>query len=233
MRSLSFWHVLGQLLELDVLFVSELAQVVHKLQGGTVSAMTTLSGFLNLRVLQNDLRVFPTMSAPEQSLFHFRIYLRTPNNYPSKADQTVDVARPQILDLSQFIKILDSHHKTFLLQQSLGFVGVVDALVQDEELLVESLERVVEQTDHFGGKVDELVVEFAVVLLQMSALHLENVPFRQLQVVQLIPVDLLSHRIAIDQAGDFEVHDEVLQTTADVLHRNVGAINHAGLVTCK
>ena len=49
-----------------------------------------------------------------------------------------------------------------------------------EILFVECFEDKVKATDHLGGKVDELIVELSIVLLQMSALYLEYVPLHHL-----------------------------------------------------
>lgn len=47
--------------------------------------------------------------------------------------------------------------------------------VFNKEPFVETFEDKIEAADHFGGKVDKLIVELSVMLLQMRSLDLENV----------------------------------------------------------
>ena len=103
--------------------------------------------------------------------------------------------------------------------------------VLDEELLVEAFEDKVEAADHLGGKVDELVVELPIVLLQVGPLNFKDVLLQDLQLVQLAPVDLLPNRLLVLEGLDlFEVHDEVLEGVDDVFAVDIGPVNDPYLV---
>ena len=101
-----------------------------------------------------------------------------------------------------------------------------------EEPLVETLDGGVKEADHFGGKVDELIVKFSVVLLQMRALHLENVLFQHLEIGELAHVDLFPYGfILIEGLDHLEVHDEVLEGVIDLAIVDVGAVEDAHVLT--
>jgi hypothetical protein len=55
--------------------------------------------------------------------------------------------------------------------------------VLDEEALVKVLEDIVEEGDHLDREVDELIVEFSVVVLKVRALHFKDGAFQQFKLV--------------------------------------------------
>lgn len=102
--------------------------------------------------------------------------------------------------------------------------------VVDEAAFVEAFEYEVEEGDHFNGEVDELVVKFAVEVLEVRALHLEDRALHQLEVVQLVPVDQFSHHLSIRRPlRVLERQYELLQCGSHLLHRDVGPVDEGGL----
>ena len=75
------------------------------------------------------------MAAAEKCAFHFRIDLRGPNHDASDGNETVDVPRPQIFDVSGLPKIFDSHHEFVPPGLALSLLGFGMAVL-DEEALV-------------------------------------------------------------------------------------------------
>ena len=102
----------------------------------------------------------------------------------------------------------------------------------NEEPLVETLDGGVKEADHFGGKVDELIVKFSVVFLQMRALHLESVLLQHLEVGKLAHIDLLSYGLfLIKGLNNFKVHDEVLKGVGDLPTVDIGAVEDSQVLT--
>jgi len=52
-----------------------------------------------------------------------------------------------------------------------------------EEAFVQTFEYIIKATYHLGGKVDELIENFSVVLFEMGPLHLKDVVLIELQFV--------------------------------------------------
>lgn len=99
--------------------------------------------------------------------------------------------------------------------------------VLDKEAFIETFEHVVEAADHLGGKVDELVKNLPVVLLEMRPLHLENGVLQQLELIQLAFVNLLALHAPLIHSIHLEVHDKVLKVADDLLRVNVGSVDHS------
>lgn len=64
--------------------------------------------------------------------------------------------------------------------------------ILDEEPFIETFEYKIKAADHLSGKVDELVVEFSVVLFQMGCLDFEYIFLEYLKLIELIPVNLFT-----------------------------------------
>jgi hypothetical protein len=65
----------------------------------------------------------------------------------------------------------------------------------------------------------------------MRSLHLEDVVFKQFQLVELALVDLFALQPALIHSHHFEIHDEVLEVADDLLRIDVGTIDHSHLLT--
>lgn len=71
--------------------------------------------------------------------------------------------------------MLDAHHKSVPSLLTLSFLWLWVAVL-NEEALVEVLKDVVEEWDHLYGKVDELIIELSIVVLEVGALHFKDSP---------------------------------------------------------
>jgi hypothetical protein len=230
-RSLALWYVLRQLLEFDVLFISELTQIVNKLQTVLVLAVAAICRLLDLGILQSNGSLLLAVKALEQSSLHLGVDLTRSDDNTSETNESVYVSRAQVFDLCQLVKVLDAHHQPVSPGLPDGFLALAVAVFH-KEFLVEAFENEVEATDHLGGKVDKLVVELPVVLLQMGPLHLKYVLLQNLQLVQLTPVNLLPNWLLVVEGLDLlKVHDEVLQSIDDVFAVDVGPVDDSDLVT--
>ena len=102
----------------------------------------------------------------------------------------------------------------------------------NEESFVEALDGGVKEADHFGGKVDKLIVKFSVIFLQMRALHLESVLLQHLEIGELAHVDLLSYGFfLIKGLNHFKVHDEVLECVGDLPTVDIGTVENSQVLT--
>ena len=72
-RSLPCGYVVGQLLKLNVLLVSEFAEVVHNAESTTFSTSSTYLGLLNSRILEDDTDTGSTLAALEVGTFHLGV----------------------------------------------------------------------------------------------------------------------------------------------------------------
>lgn len=99
----------------------------------------------------------------------------------------------------------DVHHQSALHACSLG----LDIRFRlDEVLFEEGLEDVVEAGDHLSREVHELQVKFPIELFNVPAVDFEAAPLGGLEVVELSPVDLLRHYLAVDMPADLELKYE-------------------------
>ncbi len=55
--------------------------------------------------------------------------------------------------------------------------------VFDKEPFIETFEDKVKTADHLGGKVNELIVKFSIVLLEMSSHYFETILLKQLDLI--------------------------------------------------
>lgn len=102
--------------------------------------------------------------------------------------------------------------------------------ILDEETFVEALEYKIKATDHLSGKVDELVVEFSVVLFKMCSLNFEYIFFEYLELIELIPVYFFADYWAFAQLHQFKIHDEVFECVDDMLGIDIGAVDDSDIV---
>lgn len=106
--------------------------------------------------------------------------------------------------------------------------------VFDEEAFVEAFEDDIEEIDHLGGKVDELIVKFSVVFFDMYALHFKYDFFHEFQLVKLSHVDFftLVHSV-IGSPDNFKVEDKVFQSAPYMFSADIGPIEEAIVITCE
>ena len=79
-------------------------------------------------------------------------------------------------------------------------------------VIVEFLNHLIEDPDHFGREVDELIVQLPVILSQMSSLDDKHFGLSHVEVEHLVAVDLFSNQLAFDLLDHFELIDELDQS---------------------
>ena len=117
--SLSVGYVLGEFLELDVLFVCELAEVVYDFEAIFDPAGGALGGLLHFGVIECHCQVRAAVGAPEKCHLHVGVYLRGADYYAAHRDEAVDVLGAEALEVGDLVEVLDA---------DLQFVSAVFAL---------------------------------------------------------------------------------------------------------
>lgn len=103
------------------------------------------------------------------------------------------------------VEASDPYHYLLLFEWFCLHVSQV-LLVLDEQFIVETFDGFVKDAYHFRGKVEELVVEFPVKLLDVFSQDSEDAAFINVNLTELSVVNFLRHHASIHLAGDLKVH---------------------------
>jgi hypothetical protein len=76
-------------------------------------------------------------------------------------------------------------------------------------LIIEFLNHTIEDPDHLGGEINELVVKFPIKLSQVRSLNHKHFGLPHVKVEHLISVDLFSDQLTLDLLDHFELVDEL------------------------
>lgn len=91
MRSLSLWHILGQLLKFYKLFIGEFTKIVNDLI--TVIGFTIFTGFglVDFSILKGDSAYRAAFHTAKCCCFHFRYNIWCSDNYSSERNESIDL----------------------------------------------------------------------------------------------------------------------------------------------
>ena len=233
MRSLTLRNEFWKFLEFDVLLIGKLAKIVNKFETVFVVAVFTICWLLNFSILQCYRDFTLTICASEKGSFHLGIHFRCSYYNSSKANEPVDVFRTKIFDLGEFIQFFYSHHQLVPSQLSFKFLALTVTIVQKHSF-VQAFQNEVKVANHLGGKVNKLVIQFSVMLLQVSALNLKGVLLEQFQVVKLHLIDLFTNGFSIFKCPHYlKVHHKVLKSRKNTFAVDIGPIDNSNFVACQ
>lgn len=103
-------------------------------------------------------------------------------------------------------------------------------LIENEVLLIEFLEQLIKDINHFHWEVHKLMIQLPIKLLNMPALNIEHPGLEQIKLIQLRGVDLLGNELAIRLPRDFKLIDEGIEIPFDLPRTDVGAVDGVGVV---
>ncbi len=81
MWGLALPNILWKFLELDVLFVSEMAEIVDDFKAALASAGWALGGFLHFSIVQGNCGLSAAVAAAEKGHLHVGVHLRCADYY--------------------------------------------------------------------------------------------------------------------------------------------------------
>lgn len=184
-----------------------------------VSCLTNwaICWLLNSCIINSNCNIILTICASKKCSFHFRVNLRSSYNYSSDAHQPVYITRTKAFYFSNLVQLFNSNHKLLPSLLTITFL-CLRVTILNKEPLVQVLENIIKEIDHLSWKIDELKVQFSIIIFQMNSLNLKNGPFHELKLIQLVSIDQFCYGFSLLQSGTLEVKYEPLKGIYHMLH---------------
>jgi hypothetical protein len=164
-----------------VLLIRVHAVVVNHFERESLIASIAQLWLCDSSSLDESIFLFSAPCALEASLFHLRHSIRSSNDYTLQSNEFVDVRWIQLSDLVHFFEVIWSHLNDMLILLRIRHVRSLKPIKILNILLNEFLENLnsnqVENWDHIGWIIFELLVQRFVELEDMAAINIKSVLF--------------------------------------------------------